>query len=173
MKRKQTVGNSPTSFLKRTISREDILKQGFVAEMGNRIFRSLSGLDQFINEVEDYTTNGFVCNVQGEGKIRFGIAELKAAMPAAFPEMVQIAKTGRAWLKSLGFESAPRPLLQEQVQVGSRHTGAAALVTPSEEALPGEPPLKKVKVTGNNPKASGDLGSIPPEAVRHSKIRKS
>lgn len=130
-----------SSFLKRTISKEDAIIQIFRPQLAGRVGQAMDILDRQVSEAETLVKLGTKMVVAGTS---FHITpdDLQTSLDE-FGELEQIAIQGRAFLDSIGYVSrrANTPF------VGAAPVGKNVDVTPISMQLPGSEELQGVVLT--------------------------
>lgn len=124
-----------SSFLKRTLSKQDAIIQIFRPQLGNKVSQVLDMFDRLVDEAETLITNGTVIGVAGE-KFRVTPDDLKSNLDE-YKELEQIATEGRAFLNSVSYVTRRKNV----PFVGAAPVGKNIDVTPIEMQLPGSEPL--------------------------------
>jgi len=132
-----------SSFMRRTISKEDAIKQLLRPQIGNRISQTLDVLSRMVVEAETLTKLGVKLQPGHNNGENFFVTsdDLKANL-AEYGELEQFATEGRKFLDGLGYVSRHKisPITPE----GSAPVGKTVDVQPITMTLPGSEP-----VTGN------------------------
>lgn len=130
-----------SSFLKRSISKEDAIIQLFRPQLQNRVTQAMDIFERLVNEAETLTRLGVKLQT---GSTSFHITpdELKASLED-YEELQLIATKGREFLELVGFES----LRRNTPAVGVSPVGEKIDVKPITVQLPGSEPLEGVIVS--------------------------
>lgn len=126
-----------SSFIKRTISKEDAIIQIFRPMLSGRVSQALDVFERIVSEAETLTKLGTKLTVRGE-QYFITPEDLKANLDE-FGELQQLAATGRALLDSLGYVSPRRnvPITGE----GTAPVSKTVEVTPIALTMPGSEPV--------------------------------
>lgn len=134
------------SFIQGTLSRQWAIQTIYQSKIATRIAADLEHLDKGVAYLEQLTQLGTTITLNRTGKLHLSKDDFKKHLGAApFGEMVAIATRGRAFLKSLGYES--KVTVAPAVLMKTNDDTAAAMVTPFQTENPGEPPLQGMKVS--------------------------
>lgn len=129
-----------SSFMRRTISKEDAIKQLLRPQIGNRISQTLEILSRMVVEAETLTRLGVKLQPGHNNGENFFItpADLKHSL-FEFKELVQFATEGRKFLDGLGYVSRNKisPITGE----GTAPVGKTVDVQPITMTLPGSEPV--------------------------------
>lgn len=146
-----------SSFLKRTLSKEDAIIQIFRPMLANRVGQAMDLLDRQVSEAETLIILGTEMGVQGQ-KFFITPEDLKNNLDE-YKELEQIAVEGRAFLNSIGY--VPRRKNAPPF-VGAVPVGKTVDIMPITTQLPGKEPLQGVVIT---PKKK-DLPSVTKEGLQ-------
>lgn len=130
-----------SSFLKRTISKEDAIIQVFRPALGGRIGGGMDAFDRTVAEAETLTQLGTKLTVAGT-VFHLTPNDLKTNLDE-FEELVKIATLGREFLNAIGYVSRR----QNTPMVGTAPVGKNVEVTPIAMQLPGSEELQGAVVT--------------------------
>lgn len=129
-----------SSFLTRTISKQDAIIQIFRPMLAGRVGNALDVFDRIVTEAETLTKLGTRLQPGNNGGENFIITpdDLKANLDE-FPELVEIAEKGREFLTGIGYVSRRKatPITGE----GAAPVGKTVNVQPLTITLPGSEPI--------------------------------
>jgi len=130
-----------SSFLKRSISKEDAIVQILRPQLQNRVTQAMDVFERLVNEVETLTKLGTKLQVGG---VTFHLTpgDLEASLEE-YGELELIAEKGREFLTTLGFES----LRRNTPAVGVAPVGQNVEVQPISVQLPGSEELHGMVVS--------------------------
>jgi len=149
-----------TSFLQKTQSDTHIIVD-YIMQQGAVVGSRMKTIYDFVHLIDSIVTLGVQINRPGGGlPVKATPEGIKAALvsigaEAGWQELVAIAEAGMAFIEATGYEPPSRP--QQSRLLATEDTGAAAMITPTESSIPGEPSLKGIKIEGASPLA----GRIP------------
>jgi len=125
-----------SSFLKRSISKEDAIIQLFRPQLQNRVTQAMDIFERLVSEVETLVKLGV--KIQTGGATFHVTPDELAANLDEFGELKLIAEKGREFLNTIGFES----LRRNTPAVGVAPVGKSVDVQPIAVQLPGSEPLE-------------------------------
>jgi len=130
-----------SSFLKRSISKEDAIIQLFRPQLQNRVTQAMDVFERLVNELETLTKLGVKLQA---GSIAFHVTpgDLSTSLDE-YGELQLIADKGREFLNTVGFES----LRRNTPMAGTAPVGKEIDVQPITTQLPGSEPLEGVVIT--------------------------
>lgn len=136
-----------SSFLKRTLSKEDAIIQILRPQLAGLVSQSLDVFDRLVSNAETYVNLGTAIRVGNGEQLHITPKDLKANLDE-FQELEKLAKDGREFLRSIGYvgqrKSAPIP--------GTAKVGETVDVKPLSMQLPGQEPVAGAMVA---PKGKG------------------
>jgi len=130
-----------SSFLKRSISKEDAIVQLLRPQLQNRVTQAMDIFERLVNEMETLTRLGTKLQAGG---VAFHLTpgDLEASLEE-YAELELIAEKGREFLTTLGFES----LRRNTPAVGIAPVGQNVEVQPISIQLPGSEPVEGMVVS--------------------------
>lgn len=135
-----------SSFMSRTISKEDAIIQFLRPQIGNKVTQAFEVLERMVTEAETLTKLGVKLQPGNNNGQSFFCTptDLKANLDE-FGELEMFASEGRALLIKLGYKSLRKstPILGE----GTAPVGKTVDVMPITSTLPGEAPLSGVLIS--------------------------
>lgn len=127
--------NIKSSFMQRTLSKEDAIIQFLRPQLSNKVGQTLHILETMVNEAETLTKLGTMLQPGGE-RYHVTAEELEKTLDE-FPELQKLATKGRELLNELGYKS----LRQHTPLPGSAPVGETIEIQPITTQLPGEEAL--------------------------------